>query len=74
LRPFTKLQKGNGAPHALHFNFRGFFWILQAVAGCKNEFDTIWSRNKRGQVTLTNRVAWVFSFAFLDYRPEEWYY
>ncbi len=70
LSPFSKLQNGNGAPHALHLYFRGFFWILQAVACCKKEFYTFWSKNKRGQVTLSNRVTWVFSFAC--YRLSVW--
>jgi hypothetical protein len=32
LSPFSKVPKGSGAPLAIHFCFRGFFWILQAVA------------------------------------------
>jgi hypothetical protein len=32
LSPFSKLPKGDGALHAMHFYFRGFFWILQVVA------------------------------------------
>ncbi len=63
LGPFSKVPKGNGVPHAIHFYFfRRFFRILQAVANALLHV-TYWSRNKRGQVTFSNKLTWVFSFA-----------
>jgi len=40
--------------------FAGGSWY--PFAFCKKELDTFWSRNKRGQVTLSNKVTRVFSF------------
>jgi hypothetical protein len=49
LSPFSKLPKGNGAPLAIHFYFRRFFWILQAVA------DTLLHSSKRNQILLEQK-------------------
>ncbi len=49
------------------FGFSGSSWY--PFAFCKKELNTFWSRNKRGQVNLSNKVTRVFSFASYANQP-----